>query len=295
MSEECECEECPEEGLPAWMGTFADLMSLLMCFFVLLLSFSQMDAIKFAKVAGSMREAFGVQSMIEASSIPKGTSFIEQHYSPGDPKPTIIKVIQQETIDVVRDNLKTIDPVSEDVEKTAGKLIDTLYDEIKDGSLEIAVDGEKLLVRINDQGSFGSGSANLQADFKTILDKMSKVLKSSPGDIIVAGHTDDRPIRTRQYPSNWILSSARAAGVVHYLSSHSTIDKSRMQIRAHADAKPLVPNTSSENRAKNRRIEISIDTASESMGEANAVKEEANNLLQDIFPSDEFPIPVEGQ
>lgn len=68
--------KCPPPGLPAYMGTFADLMSLLMCFFVLLLSFAEMDVLKFKQIAGSMRNAFGVQSILEVKDIPKGTSVI---------------------------------------------------------------------------------------------------------------------------------------------------------------------------------------------------------------------------
>lgn len=89
MSDEEE-QECPEcvEGLPAYMGTFADLMSLLMCFFVLLLSFAEMDVTKFKRLAGSMKDAFGVQREISADAIPMGTSIIAQEFSPGRPEPT---------------------------------------------------------------------------------------------------------------------------------------------------------------------------------------------------------------
>jgi chemotaxis protein MotB len=103
MAEE-ECK-CPPEGLPAWMGTFADLMSLLMCFFVLLLSFSEMDVLKFKQIAGSMRNAFGVQSMLEVKDIPKGTSVIAQEFTPGKPDPTPIEVIMQQTIEVTKAKL----------------------------------------------------------------------------------------------------------------------------------------------------------------------------------------------
>ena len=249
-----------EEGLPAWVMTFADLMSLLMCFFVLLLSFSEMDVLKFRQIAGSMKSAFGVQKVITAPEIPKGTSIIKQEYSPGKPEPTLIKVIQQETIDIVRDNLKTIDPVTENVEDLIEKLIDALGTEIEKGKLEIVIDGERLLVRINQEDSFNSGSAHLHKNFGTVLDKLTKVLNDSDGQIIVAGHTDNIPIKTTQYPSNWILSAARAASVVHYITHHGLNDVKRIQIRAHADTRPLVPNTSRANRAKNRRIEIDIDT-----------------------------------
>ena len=80
MAQEEECPKCPPEGLPAWMGTFADLMSLLMCFFVLLLAFSEMDVLKFKQIAGSMKFAFGVQNKIEVKDIPKGTSVIAMEF-----------------------------------------------------------------------------------------------------------------------------------------------------------------------------------------------------------------------
>lgn len=97
--------KCPPPGLPAWMGTFADLMSLLMCFFVLLLSFSEMDVLKFKQIAGSMKFAFGVQNRLEVKDIPKGTSVIAQEFRPGRPEPTPIDVIMQQTIDITQQTL----------------------------------------------------------------------------------------------------------------------------------------------------------------------------------------------
>ncbi|WP_100753260.1 flagellar motor protein MotB [Vibrio salilacus] len=105
MEEENECK-CPPPGLPLWMGTFADLMSLLMCFFVLLLSFSEMDVLKFKQIAGSMKFAFGVQNRLEVKDIPKGTSIIAQEFRPGRPEPTPIDVIMQQTIDITQQTLE---------------------------------------------------------------------------------------------------------------------------------------------------------------------------------------------
>mgnify|MGYP000510058509 CR=1 FL=1 len=102
---EQECK-CPPAGLPAWMGTFADLMSLLMCFFVLLLSFSEMDVLKFKQIAGSMKFAFGVQNKIEVKDIPKGTSIIAQEFRPGKPEPTPIELIQQQTTEMTQQMLE---------------------------------------------------------------------------------------------------------------------------------------------------------------------------------------------
>ncbi|MGF1752867.1 flagellar motor protein MotB [Vibrio makurazakiensis] len=105
MEEETPCK-CPPPGLPLWMGTFADLMSLLMCFFVLLLSFSEMDVLKFKQIAGSMKFAFGVQNRLEVKDIPKGTSIIAQEFRPGRPEPTPIDVIMQQTIDITQQTLE---------------------------------------------------------------------------------------------------------------------------------------------------------------------------------------------
>ncbi|TQQ46795.1 OmpA family protein [Vibrio cholerae] len=105
MDDEQQCK-CPPPGLPAWLGTFADLMSLLMCFFVLLLSFSEMDVLKFKQIAGSMKFAFGVQNRLEVKDIPKGTSVIAQEFRPGRPEPTPIDVIMQQTIDITQQTLE---------------------------------------------------------------------------------------------------------------------------------------------------------------------------------------------
>ncbi|GAB4392332.1 MAG: flagellar motor protein MotB [Gammaproteobacteria bacterium] len=96
--EDCKCPPCPV-GAPLWMTTFADLMSLLMSFFVLLLAFSEMDVQKFKQLAGSMRKAFGVQRELTAHEIPKGTSIVKREFSPAKPEPTVLNVIRQKTID----------------------------------------------------------------------------------------------------------------------------------------------------------------------------------------------------
>ena len=99
--EEQECK-CPPPGLPQYMGTFADLMALLMCFFVLLLAFSEMDVLKFKQIAGSMKFAFGVQNKIEVEDIPKGTSVIAMEFRPGRPDPTPIETLQQQTMEITQ-------------------------------------------------------------------------------------------------------------------------------------------------------------------------------------------------
>ncbi|MBX2878898.1 MAG: OmpA family protein [Granulosicoccus sp.] len=258
MSEEEECEEC-EAGAPAWLATFADLMSLLMCFFVLLLSFSEMDVQKYKQVAGSMKHAFGVQRQIKAADIPKGTSIIKQEFSPGKPDPSMIKIIQQRSEPTSLDVISMSPPVSEEVEQLIDLIRENLAQEIDAEVLEVLLYEDGVMIRVRESDAFPSGSAKLQGTFEPVLDKLRSLLDETDGQVVVSGHTDNIPINTRVYPSNWVLSAARAASVVHYLSEINFADPSRIEIRAFADTQPVVPNDSSENRARNRRIEISVN------------------------------------
>jgi len=105
-------------GVPAWVMTFADLMTLLMCFFVLLLAFSEMDVSKFKQLSGSMKEAFGVQSDIQVKTIPKGTSVVAQEFSPGKPEPTAINTVRQFTIDSNRNTLDALSRELKEIKET---------------------------------------------------------------------------------------------------------------------------------------------------------------------------------
>ncbi|RMG56764.1 MAG: type VI secretion system protein TssL [Gammaproteobacteria bacterium] len=273
--EEAKQEDCPS-GAPAWVMTFADLMSLLMCFFVLLLSFSEMDVQKFKQIAGSMKYAFGVQRTIEAKDIPKGTSVIAQEFSPGKPTPTTLQVVQQETTDDTRDNVEMMEATSKKIQEMAETLREELKDEVDQGLLEVDTEANEVMIRIREKGSFPSGSAVINKSFLPILRRIAEVLKKTDGEIVVAGHTDNIPISTPTYPSNWVLSAARAANVVHYFSKIDPELSKRMQIRAYADTRPKAPNDTPENRARNRRVEIIIREGSQQPIEV----EDPENILE---------------
>jgi chemotaxis protein MotB len=328
-------------GAPAWVMTFADLMSLLMCFFVLLLSFSEMDLQKFKQIAGSMKNAFGVQRDIKSNEPPKGTSIISQEFSPGRPTPTLVNEVRQNTIDETKQTLEFTDAMTEqekkesidagedndgsgteamqrqpikqntiempdtsdvamlsdkDAEKqdneeepkessaadsdstnpaenTAAqekteaeqktitdtyKLLKTLEPEIEQGLIAIKTQGNRILLRINEKGSFPSGSSILQGTFIPVLNKLRKSLNDIEGKIVVAGHTDDIPIKTARFRSNWELSASRAVTVVHELLEMDTIKPERFVVEGHGDAHPLVANDNANNRALNRRVELII-------------------------------------
>jgi len=278
MSEECDCPPC-EEGLPPWLATFADMMALLMCFFVLLLSFAEMDVLKYKQVAGAMKLAFGVQRIVKATEIPKGTSVIAKQYSPGTPtEVTPLEIMREKTTDDTKTNLDFKDSKSRndgslgeaeaeaiaqqkaqrEAQAEAEELQDELAEAIGDGLVEVEAYNDRVLIRIRERGSFGSGFAELQQEFLPILKLIADVLNQRDGHFVIAGHTDDIPIETRRFRSNWDLSAGRAASVVHYFIQQGDVDPERMEIRAMADNEPIVPNDSWENRAKNRRVEISV-------------------------------------
>lgn len=273
MSEEQAPQEEADEGAPAWVMTFADLMSLLMCFFVLLLAFSEMDVLKFKQLAGSMKVAFGVQREIKADDIPKGTSIITQEFSPGIPQPTPFQVVQQQTTDDTKDNLeftegdkdetakmaeKLYEAAVERIRSEAERLVRELKEEIDKGNLEVEWSESEITIRLREKSTFNSGQAKLKPTFFKVIDRVSETINKVDGNIIVAGHTDNLPISNAEFRSNWELSAARAANVVHYLTTSGNVSAERLQIRAHADTKPLVANTGREQRAKNRRVEIVI-------------------------------------
>lgn len=289
-----ECPKCPPEGLPAWMGTFADLMSLLMCFFVLLLSFAEMDVLKFKQIAGSMKFAFGVQNKLEVKDIPKGTSVIAQEFRPGRPEPTPIEILQQQTIEITQQVLEfeegedesaggrqeqtaemrggmssaTAEAESESSSETSSdqeqvnelmkKVAQQMQKEIIDGAIELESLGQQIIIRIRENGAFPSGSAYLQNQFKPIIQKIATLLNDVPGEITVAGHTDDINVTNELFSNNWDLSSQRAVAVATEMISAPDFDKNRVSVIGHADTRPLVPNNSTANRRKNRRVEIAI-------------------------------------
>ncbi len=238
--------------------TFADLMTLLMCFFVLLLAFSEMDVQKFKQLSGSMKEAFGVQTEVKVKSIPKGTSLIAQEFSPGKPEPTALNEVRQFTIDSNRNTLDALNREIAETREHAKKLRLALRDEIAKGAVAIETDGKKIIIRILENASFDSGKADIKLQFKPVLAKITGLLDNAFGEITISGHTDNVPISNEEYSSNWDLSTNRAVRVAHEILSKARINEKRITVTGHADTRPVAPNDTPENRAKNRRVDISI-------------------------------------
>lgn len=263
-------DELPEEekrAIPAWVVTFADLMSLLMCFFVLLLSFSEIDAQKFKQIAGELSKAFGVQREVPALEVPMGTSPIFDTFSPAPPEPTVVNEIRQTTTDQ-QPQLQTLndpteqavqDAIQEQMDANLAEILEVLEPAITDGRINVSEDQRRIVIRVEEKGSFPSGSAQLTWEFEGLLLDMAEVLADMPGDLAVEGHTDNIPIRTERFFSNWDLSAARAAAVANVLLARDQVSPERLRVTGLADTRPRVANTTADNRAKNRRVEIIID------------------------------------
>ncbi len=268
-----DCPKCPPAGAPLWLATFADLMSLLMCFFVLLLSFATMDAKKFKKMAGSMDNAFGVQRDVEAYEIPMGTSIIAQHFSPASTEPTVLEEVKQSTtqssntLESSESSEMTLEEkeamkkeiMEQAIESTqaeAEKIEERLKEDIKKGLVSVERQGLKVIIRINEKGSFGSGTAILNPSFDPVMKRITQSVLDAKGKIQISGHTDNIPISTDWYRSNWELSAGRAVSVGEFMLKNKQLDPKRLVIQGYADTQPLVPNTSAANRSKNRRVEV---------------------------------------
>lgn len=248
-----------EEGGAGWLMTFADLMALLMSFFVLLLSFSEMDVQKYKQVAGSMQAAFGVQREVKADEIPKGTSLVTTEFSPGRPDPdVIINEMKQQTTD---DSKPTLDfdkeSVSVDAVELAEMLAKVLDDEMSEGMLDVIVEGGKVRIRVRDKDSYAPGSTEVDAEFRKVLKKVTLLLDRSTGLIVVGGHTDSSP--TSSFTSNWELSAARASSVIREMMQAGLSDPNRLELRAYSDTRPVATNATADGRSLNRRMEITVD------------------------------------
>ena len=374
--EEHECEECPPKGAPAWMATFADMATLLMAFFVLILSFAEFNVPKFKQISGSMKNAFGIQRVIPTVEQPKGTTILSLNFSP-NPTPSVTDNNKQQTTetdqpkvelktkdnDATKDDGETEDakelaenikdavskgdadvqietsgdkvivnfnPMETDekemqeavkaiesvkaasgksetevlfggVEQQLAKLTsasnkkgknesesddgnnegsstDTskeeerkakiaedkfkvaLKEEMGEGLINIDRQEDKVIITVGSGGAFKSGSADLTSKAKKIMAKIAEVNEKGRSEILVSGHTDDKPLTFGSiYRDNWDLAAARSSSVVQELSSSGKLKPNRMKAISYGETKPLASNKDPKGREKNRRIEIEIN------------------------------------
>jgi chemotaxis protein MotB len=227
-------------GCPAWLATYGDMVTLLLCFFVLLYSFSTLDAKKFEAVAASMQNAFNIQ--------------------PGGTTTSDVKSVMYGSL---RENQGNADrPTDSDQVYNSNRVLalvqKALKDELKGEEVSVSVSDRGVVVALSEQMLFEEGSAKLRPEALRILYKIGGVLETLPNDISVEGHTDSGvPVRS-VYIDNWGLSSARASRVTAYLDESIGIPQNRLRAVGLGASAPIVPNISEEHMKLNRRVDIVI-------------------------------------
>lgn len=222
-------EETSRGSVPVWAITFADLMTLLMSFFILLYSFSSLEAEKFRAVAGSLREAFGAGDKSVGTQGAAGTAAGGDSAPPGGVSAEEMRLIEKLRSAVERAGLGA------------------------QGSARAT--GRGVSLRLDGETVFDSGSAELKSQALPLLERIAAIAAENGGTIEVEGHTDDVPIANDRYPSNWELSGARAGNVVRQLAAMG-IPATRLRAVGYADSRPLGSNATEQGRAANRRVEF---------------------------------------
>lgn len=224
-------EEEKSEGAPAWMVTYGDMMTLLLTFFVLLLSFSSLQEIKFKHAMGSLKRALG--------AMPKQSSFARNFATK---------------------RLSAGEFEDEELMEETRKLKAEIAMMNLDKQVKVTMTDKGAHIVIADPLLFDLGKAEIRGEVYPLLDVVARLIKNTSNtEVLVEGHTDNWPISNEKFPSNWELSTARALAVVKHFAFRNYINPARLAGVGYGEYRPVKPNNSVENRAKNRRVEIYIN------------------------------------
>ncbi|MFC2948674.1 flagellar motor protein MotS [Virgibacillus sediminis] len=236
-----------KNGAPKWMVTYSDMVTLILVFFILLFSMSQIDQMKFEAVFSSFQNRMIFDSFPSPVPMehPSESSRITEGELPGGFDRRDGLSDKNESVE------EDLDGLLENVERylTENELHEVITANRTDQGVALVLQ-ERLL--------FPSGEAQILDTGKPFLDRVGTLLKNLPNDVMVEGHTDNRPMAGYRFPSNWELSGARASSVVRYLIDNHQLEQSRFSISGYGETRPVVPNTSAENMKKNRRVEMII-------------------------------------
>jgi len=227
-------EEEAGPSAPLWMTTYGDMMTLLLCFFVLLISMSTMEIEKFKAAAASLKGALGVLPF-------------------------------QERVRPEPQTPRSADEIKKSKERKRQRAVARLRRIIRQKKLERLVKvqetEEGIHISIGDPALFDTGKAVIKPEIFPVLDAIVEVIHAGAGteNIRVEGHTDNVPIHNEQYKDNWELSIDRALSVIRYIRSRKVIDPKRLRPVGCGEFHPIAPNTTPEGRAKNRRVDIYIE------------------------------------
>lgn len=235
-----DAEEEKSEGAPAWMATFADMVTLLMCFFVLLFAMSSTQEESFKELIKSLKSALGVQQVPEAGT----REGLTMQQIPIEPQKK-----DQEAVDEAGGMVqKEIDEIVSDVRELI------MFNQLG-GMVSVEANETGATITISDVILFPPGDSTMSKEGLHIMAKIANVLSQFRYNIKIAGHTDNTPINTPKYPSNWELSADRACEVVRFLVTQG-INPAMMSAVGYSEYKPVATNDTPEGKAKNRRVEI---------------------------------------
>lgn len=225
-------------GVPPWVITFADMVTLLMVFFIILFAIGTVEQEKWRQLKESLREALGADA-IEEMGTRQGLEVIKTQ-------------VDEKTVHAV-DEVGAM--VNREMEDIISEVEEFVFKNKLAGEVLVSSDERGAVITISDVVLFPAGSADMTPKGRTTLRQVFDVLKQFNYNVKVEGHTDNTPIRTLRYPSNWELSASRAAEVAHMLIDDG-FPPERLSVEGFAEFRPKVPNTGPENRAINRRIEV---------------------------------------
>ncbi len=250
-------------GGGSWLTTYSDLVTLLLCFFILLFSMAIVDKQKFEQVALSVRSAFsGGTSIMKATDADSMVSI-----TPFEDGEKILDELENKVGEddgsgnIGKEELDEMAGAAEKLEtiKIAKVNIQELIDQMGlNENIKVIEEESRIILRLDSLILFDSGSADMKATAEPIMEKMGQVLITLDTEILVQGHADDRPIHTALYPSNWELSTKRATNVVRFFVDDCGLKEEHLTAAGNAEFKPIAPNDTEYNRQKNRRIDIVI-------------------------------------
>lgn len=252
-------KEQAEEGAPAWMATYGDLVTNMLVFFVLLFSLSTVDKNKFEQVAASL--SYTMLNLKGGDSILEGTgnSIISFDFTKYDSeeaeakrKEKYIKDAQEMVVDSEK-NLedKQLDDAKNDIR-------DTIEEQGISDKVQVVEEKDFILIRLDQEVFFNSGSADILPEGVSVLSSLAQSLRGIENEIMVSGHTDNIPMTNKKFDTNWELSTARATNVVRFLVEVEKLNPSLFTATGNGEFRPVGDNSTVEGRQKNRRIEIKI-------------------------------------
>jgi chemotaxis protein MotB len=251
----------PHSNHERWLVSYADFVTLLFAFFVVLYASSQVDQRKVGKLALAIQVAFQGLGVFQASST-------EIPLNMNDPMPfSTVQAIEnlERTSEIGRIASQPTDALAgsaeNDLSTVQGELKEALHGEIATRQVSLRRESEGLIISLREFGFFDSGSASIKPGAVPALDRIASILAIRTCRLRIEGHTDNVPIHTSEMPSNWELSTGRATELIRLLIERYRLAPDRLSAAGYAEFHPIASNLTAEGRAQNRRVDIVVLTS----------------------------------